>query len=36
MALLPWQKAVIIKTEDCSPTTRRFWMQLPELDRFDF
>ncbi|MFM8592076.1 MAG: ferredoxin--NADP reductase [Sphingomonadales bacterium] len=36
MALLPWQKGVIIKTEDCSPSTRRFWIQISELDRFDF
>jgi NAD(P)H-flavin reductase len=36
MALLPWQKAVIIKTEDCSPSTRRFWIQISELERFDF
>lgn len=36
MALLPWQKGVIIKTEDCSPSTRRFWIQLSELENFDF
>jgi len=36
MALLPWQKGVIIKTEDCSSTTRRFWIKIPALERFDF
>lgn len=36
MALLPWQKGVIIKTEDCSSTIRRFWIKIPALERFDF
>lgn len=36
MALLPWQKAVIVKTEDCNASTRRFFIQVPELERFDF
>lgn len=36
MALLPWQKAVITRIEDETPSTRRFWIQIPELESFDF
>jgi ferredoxin-NADP reductase len=36
MALLPWQQATVIKIEQETPDTRRFWLKLPELDKFDF
>ena len=36
MALLPWQKGIITRIEDETENTRRFWIQLPELERFDF
>ena len=36
MALLPWRKGIVTKIEDHTPTTRRFWIQVPELERFDF
>lgn len=26
----------VIRIEDASPTTRRFWIQIPELEKFDF
>lgn len=34
--LEPWRKGVLIKTEDISASTRRFWIEVPELERFDF
>lgn len=34
--LQPWLKCVVIKTEDITHSTRRFWMQIPELTQFDF
>jgi CDP-4-dehydro-6-deoxyglucose reductase len=36
MALLPWQKGIVIRIENETPNTKRFWIQLPELQRFDF
>jgi ferredoxin-NADP reductase len=36
MALLPWLQATVIRIEQETPDTRRFWLQLPELERFDF
>lgn len=36
MALQPWRKAIVIRTADETPVTRRFWIQFPELDAFDF
>lgn len=36
MALLPWRTGVVIRIEDETPTTRRFWIQVPELTAFDF
>lgn len=36
MALLPWRKGIVIKIVDETPDTRRFWIQVPELERFDF
>ena len=34
--LEPWRTGKVIKIEDASPTTRRFWIQIPELQTFDF
>jgi glycine betaine catabolism B len=36
MAVQPWRKGIIIKIEDETYNTRRFWIQIPELDSFDF
>lgn len=34
--LEPWRTGTVIKIEDASATTRRFWIQIPELDSFNF
>jgi len=34
--LEPWRTGTVIKIEDASESTRRFWIQIPELDIFDF
>ncbi|CAN5654426.1 FAD-binding oxidoreductase [soil metagenome] len=34
--LEPWRTGKIIKIEDATPNTRRFWIQIPELEEFDF
>src|ERR1700709_887247 len=34
--LLPWVTSVVTKIEDETPTTKRFYFQIPEMDRFDF
>jgi len=36
MALQPWRKGVVIKIQDETYNTRRFWIQVPELESFDF
>jgi ferredoxin-NADP reductase len=36
MAIEPWRTAKVIRIEDVTPNTRRFWLQVPELERFDF
>jgi len=36
MALQPWRKGIVIKIENETPDTRRFWIQVPELESFDF
>lgn len=36
MALQPWTKGIVIKIENETPSTRRFWIQMPELEKFDF
>lgn len=36
MALLPWRKGKVIRIDDHTHNTRRFWIEVPELDRFDF
>lgn len=35
--MLPkWQKAIIKRIEQATPNTRRYWLELPETERFDF
>jgi len=36
MALQPWRTGKIIRIEDETKDTRRFWIQVPELEVFDF
>src|SRR6476646_8500235 len=34
--LEPWRTGKVIRIEDATPTTKRFWIEIPELERFDF
>jgi len=34
--LQPWRKGKVIKLVDETPSTRRFWIEIPELESFDF
>ena len=36
MALQPWRKGIVTRIEQHTHNTKRFWIQVPELDRFDF
>jgi CDP-4-dehydro-6-deoxyglucose reductase len=36
MALQPWQKGIVTRIENATPTTRRFWIKIPNLETFDF
>ncbi len=36
MAIEPWRIAKVIKIENETVNTRRYWMQVPELEKFDF
>lgn len=36
MALQPWRTGKVIRIENETPNTRRYWIQIPELDKFDF
>lgn len=36
MALEPWRTGKVIRIEDETYNTKRFWIEVPELDRFDF
>lgn len=36
MALLPWQKGKVIRIENETHDTSRIWIQVPELESFDF
>ena len=36
MALQPWLKGIVVKIENETADTKRFWIQVPELDSFDF
>src|SRR6187549_2413054 len=34
--LQPWQTGKVIRLLDETPTTRRFWIELPSVENFDF
>jgi CDP-4-dehydro-6-deoxyglucose reductase len=36
MALLPWLQGKVIRIADETATTKRFWIEVPELTSFDF
>lgn len=36
MALLPWRTGNVIRIEDETAATKRYWIQVPELTSFDF
>src|SRR6187399_3069791 len=36
MALQPWRTGKVIRIENETADTRRFWIEVPELDSFDF
>ena len=36
MALQPWRKGNIIRIEDHTHNTKQFWIEIPELESFDF
>jgi len=36
MALQPWRKGIVIKIENETPDTRRFYIQIPEISTFEF
>lgn len=36
MAAQPWRKGVVTRIENETPTTKRYFIEVPELDRFDF
>jgi ferredoxin-NADP reductase len=36
MALQPWRKGTVIRIEDHTHNTKRFWIEVPELPVFDF
>lgn len=34
--LEPWRKGLVIKISEETPFTRRYWIQIPEVESFDF
>jgi ferredoxin-NADP reductase len=36
MAVQPWRTGKVIRIEDETPSTRRYWIEIPELSSFDF
>jgi ferredoxin-NADP reductase len=36
MALQPWRTGKVIRIEDHTYNTKRFWIEVPELEKFDF
>src|SRR5687768_18152517 len=36
MALQPWRTGRIMRIENETDNTRRFWIEIPELESFDF
>jgi glycine betaine catabolism B len=36
MALQPWRKGIVTRIENETYNTRRFWIEIPEVESFDF
>ncbi|GAA4322376.1 FAD-dependent oxidoreductase [Flaviaesturariibacter amylovorans] len=36
MALQPWRTGIVTRIEQATHNTRRYWVKVPELERFDF
>jgi glycine betaine catabolism B len=36
MAIQPWRKGNVIRIEDCTLSTKRFWIEVPDTPAFDF
>ncbi|MEY4739812.1 MAG: hypothetical protein RLZZ05_1196, partial [Bacteroidota bacterium] len=36
MAAQPWRTGKIIRIENETASTKKFWIEIPELERFDF
>jgi ferredoxin-NADP reductase len=36
MPIEPWRKGKVIRIEDATPITKRYWVEVPELDKFEF
>lgn len=36
MAIQPWRKGVVTHIKNENESTRRFWIQIPEVEKFDF
>ncbi|MFT3703928.1 MAG: FAD-dependent oxidoreductase [Agriterribacter sp.] len=36
MALLPWREGIVTRIKEEGPQTRRFWIEVPDTDNFDF
>ncbi|HVG13002.1 MAG TPA: FAD-dependent oxidoreductase [Flavisolibacter sp.] len=36
MALQPWRKGIVTRIENETYNTRRFWIQIPEVEKFEF
>ena len=36
MPLQPWRKGIVTRIEEEADQTRRFWIKIPELEKFDF
>jgi CDP-4-dehydro-6-deoxyglucose reductase len=36
MAVAPWRKGIFTRITQETHNTRRYWIQIPEMDRFDF
>jgi CDP-4-dehydro-6-deoxyglucose reductase len=36
MALQPWQTGKVIRIENETPSTRRYWIEVPGIEKFDF
>jgi hypothetical protein len=32
----PWRTGIVTKVTQETPTTRRYWIEIPEIERFDF